>query len=208
VSTSEQAYALPELDGWLVDRSAAPSADAAMAAGLAAASANAVAAAERRGYDEGLAAGRTLAQADLEPVRAALAAASTGLGAARDEVVAAVEIRAVELAIALAEKILCTALELDPARLLDVIAGALRRLVDKDEVVLVVNPAHVGLLQAEIQSLGASAGCPRVIEIVGERRVGPGGCIVRTRDGEIDARIESQLARAEELLRRSLASSL
>lgn len=202
MSAREETYALPELDGWLVDRSAAPPADATMGVNGAAA---AVAAAERRGYDEGLAVGRTLAEAEREPLRAALVAASTALGGAREEFIVAAEARAVELAIALAEKILGATLELDPARLLDVVAGAFRRLVDKDEVVLEVNPADVELLRAEIELLDASAGGPRVTQIVGERRVGRGGCIVRTRAGEIDARIESQLALADELLRRSLA---
>ena len=45
-------------------------------------------------------------------------------------------------------------------------------------------------------------------DFVGEvqQRVPPGGCVVRTADGEIDARVETQLARATELLRESLAA--
>ena len=189
------AYALPELDGWRIDqpRPFDP------------AEADATAVAERRGHDEGLAAGRALAEAELEPLRAALQAAASALGTARDEVIAVVEGRAVELGIMLAEKILATSLELDPRRMLAVVEGALRHLVDADEVVLEVNPADVPLLQAEVATLDATVGGPKSIVVSGERRVGRGGCVVRTREGEIDARLETQLERAAEILRGSLA---
>jgi flagellar biosynthesis/type III secretory pathway protein FliH len=192
-----EAFLFPEIDGWRPEREGPPPRVP---------EADAVADAERRGHDEGLAAGRALAEAELEPVRAALAAAIDSLSGARAEVVAVAEGRAVELAVALAQKILATALEIEPEHVLSAVQGALRRLVDKDEVVLEVNPADVPLLQTQISTLDGTAGGPVSIQVVGERRVNRGGCIVRTREGEIDARIETQLERADEVLRRSLAS--
>jgi flagellar biosynthesis/type III secretory pathway protein FliH len=38
------------------------------------------------------------------------------------------------------------------------------------------------------------------MEVVSERRVGPGGCVVRTEEGEIDARIASQIDRVRQIL--------
>jgi flagellar biosynthesis/type III secretory pathway protein FliH len=196
--SATDAYLFPELDGWRIGLDRPP-------ATLEPDELDSVAAAERRGHDEGLAAGRALAEAELEPLRAAFQAATAALGGARDGAIEVVEARAVELAVLLAEKIVAAALELDPHHLLSVAAGALRHLVDKDEVVLEVNPADVALLQSELESLDATVGGPKSIAVVGERRVGRGGCIVRTREGEIDARIEAQLERAAELLRKSLA---
>ncbi|HEY4347363.1 MAG TPA: FliH/SctL family protein [Gaiellaceae bacterium] len=197
-----ESYRFPELDGWRVDRDVPPPFRTAAAADL-----DPVAEAERRGHDEGLAAGRALAEAELEPLRAALVAATSALGGARNEAIGVVEARAVELGVMLAGKILATALEVDPHQVLTVVEGALRHLVDKDEVVLEVNPADVTLLQTEIERLDASSGGPRSIAVVGERRVSRGGCIVRTREGEIDARIETQLERAAELLHKSLSTA-
>jgi flagellar biosynthesis/type III secretory pathway protein FliH len=37
------------------------------------------------------------------------------------------------------------------------------------------------------------------LEVVSERRVTPGGCVVTTGDGEIDAQPDEQLARVREL---------
>jgi flagellar biosynthesis/type III secretory pathway protein FliH len=193
-----EAFAFPELDGWRVDRPPPPRNTAEEA--------DAVAEAERRGHEEGLAAGRALAEAELEPLRAALVSAAAALGVARDEVVAVAEGRSIELAVMLAQKILATALEVEPRQLVTVVEGALRRLVDADEVVLEVNPADVALLEAEIGLLDPSAGGPKSIVVSGERRVGRGGCVVRTREGEIDARLETQLERAAEVLRGALSS--
>lgn len=189
------AFAFPELDGWRIDQPRAHRSD----------EPDPVAAAERRGYEEGLAAGRALAEAELEPLRITLQASASSLGLARDDVIVRAEARGVELGVLLAQKILATALELEPRRLLGVVEGALRHLVDADEVVLEVNPADVPLLQGELASLDGTVGGPKSIVVSGERRVGRGGCVVRTREGEIDARLETQLERAAETLRGSLA---
>ena len=160
----------------------------------------------QRGHDEGLAAGRALAEAELEPLRAALFGATAALGAAREEVIAVAEERAVELSVLLAQKIVTTALEVDPKVLLSVVEGALRHLVDADEVILEVNPEDVDLVEAELASLDRSTAGPKVMAVAGERRVGRGGCVVRTREREIDARLETQSSRrAGAILRRSLA---
>jgi len=188
---------LPELDGWRIDdpKPRRPPEEI-----------DALAEAARRGHDEGLAAGRALAEAELEPLRAALRSAAASLGAARDEVIAVAEARAVELAVLLAEKIVAASLDADPQQLLTIVQGALRHLVDADEVVLEVNPADVPLLQAEVGALDATVGGPKSVVVAGERRVGRGGCVVRTREGEIDARLETQLERARDVLRGALAT--
>ncbi len=191
-----EAFAFPELDGWRIDQPQPHRPD----------DVDPVAEAERRGCEEGLAAGRALAEAELEPLRAALQAAASSLGLARDDVIARAEARGVELGVLLAQKILATALELEPKLLLGVVEGALRHLVDADEVVLEVNPADVALLELELGKLDSSANAPKSITVSGERRVGRGGCLVRTREGEIDARLETQLERAAELLRAALAA--
>jgi flagellar biosynthesis/type III secretory pathway protein FliH len=191
-----EAFAFPELEGWRIDQPRPAKPD----------EAEQLAEAERRGHDEGLAAGRALAEAELEPLRIALQAATASLGAARDDVIARAEARSVELGVILAQKILAIALELEPKLLLGVVEGALRHLVDSDEVVLEVNPADVALLETELGLLDPSANGPKTITVSGERRVGRGGCVVRTREGEIDARLETQLERAAELLRGALAS--
>jgi flagellar assembly protein FliH len=139
--------------------------------------------ARARGYADGIA----QAAAELAPARDALLAAVDAVGATTD----ALERRAVELALQLAEKILYAKLDAEPELVCSVVAGALRRLSGVDRVIVEVNPEDEPLvLAAEL----------RGIDVVPERRIARGGCIVRTGDGELDARIEEQLARAAAVL--------
>jgi flagellar assembly protein FliH len=157
-----------------------------------------VAEARVRGHEEGLAAGLAEASAQLEPARSALLAAAASLEAAAADVVEAGERRAVELALLLAEKILHTALDVDPELVASVARGALRRVSAAERIVLEVNPEDVGLTTAALGDAGR-------LDVVGDRRIPRGGCVVRTAEGEIDARIEEQLARAADVLRESFA---
>jgi flagellar biosynthesis/type III secretory pathway protein FliH len=159
--------------------------------------------ARARGFAEGRAAGLAAADESLEPVRSALGAALEGLAAVRSEFVAAAELRSIELAIALAEKVLGAAIGIDAALVCEVVAGALRRITDHDGIVIEVHPDDVEVVAAWIDA----AKSPRVtIDVRPERRVGRGGCIVRTPEGEIDARLPEQLAAAEDLLREAFAA--
>ena len=159
--------------------------------------------ARARGFAEGHAAGLAAADESLEPVRAALDSALAGLADVREEFVASAELRSVELAFALAEKVLGAAFGADPALVCEVVAGALRRITDHDGIVIEVHPDDLEVVAAWIEA-GKS---PRVsIDVREERRVGRGGCIVRTAEGEIDARLPEQLAVAEDLLRDAFAA--
>jgi flagellar assembly protein FliH len=157
--------------------------------------------ARAQGYAEGGATARAEALAQLEPAHTAFLEACATIERHADDAVPAIEQRAVALALALAEKILATALELDPSLVCNVVAGALRRVVSHDRVVLAVNPDDVELVQEAVGGDPTDLSTVRRIEIVPERRVPRGGCIVRTSEGEIDARIEQQLDRAATLLR-------
>ena len=80
---------------------------------------------------------------------------------------------------------------------------ALRRTLGRDEIVVEVNPEDAETVRAWL-TMGRQDG-DRPIDIRAERRVDRGGCIVRTVEGEIDAQLPVQLARADELLRQTFA---
>ncbi|HET6170993.1 MAG TPA: FliH/SctL family protein [Gaiellales bacterium] len=159
--------------------------------------------ARERGYAEGHAAGLAAADEALASVRAAFELAAEGLGSARSEFVAAAELRAIELAIALAEKVMGAALAADPALVREVVGGALRRITDHDGIVIELHPDDVDLIGPWI---GERKSTRTSIDVRAERRVGRGGCIVRTSEGEVDAQLPEQLAAAEELLREAFAA--
>jgi flagellar assembly protein FliH len=174
---------------------------------LATAQANAAAVeadATERGHAEGYTAGLAAASAELEPARTALAAAVLGIEERHDELLRLAELRAVELALAVAEKIVGAALDVDPSLVAEVVAGALRRSTERDHLIVELHPDDLELVR-EREDLARSLGIQR-LELIGERRVGRGGCVVRTSAGEIDARIPEQLARAGEILREAFSA--
>lgn len=149
-----------------------------------------LAAARDDGFERGLAAGRT----EVGPAVAALAAAAQGLAEERAAAADAAERAAAELALQIAEKIVAAALEARPELVVEATRGALRRLVEPQESVLLVNPEDAELVREAVAELAAEHGAP--LSVRAERRVGRGQCVVRTRAGEIDARVAGQLERA------------
>lgn len=140
------------------------------------------------GRAEGMRIGREEVAAELAPAAAALEQAVAEACAVRDAVAEGAELRAAQLAIAIAEKVVAGALEIEPERVADVVRGALRGLLDGDRIIVCVHPDDVELVRA------AGVGSPEArVEVHGERRVARGGALVRTSVGEIDARIDRKL---------------
>jgi len=162
--------------------------------------------AEAEGRERGYAAGLEEGHAAMAAMSQALEEAVGGVLQTRAEYVELAEARAVELALQLAEKIVGAALDVRPELVLELVRGALRRAVERDHLVIEVNPADLELVRAEADEVAARLGGVRQLEVVAEPRVAPGGCVVRTTEGEIDARIETQLERAGEVLRESLVA--
>jgi len=163
------------------------------------------AAAEAR--ERGFAQGRDEALASMTPAREALEAATAALAEAHAELAASLERRAAELAVAVAEKIVGAELATRPELVLEVLTGALRGAAERDRLVVEVNPDDLELVRDAAAGLAASLGGIASLDVVAERRVGRGGCVVRTLEGEIDATLAGQLERARETLLAALGAS-
>ncbi len=155
---------------------------------------------EARGRREG----REQGLAEARDAAAALSAAIEQLHHLTDEHARALERDAVELALTLAAKVLAGTLDVQPQRVLDVIAGALRRVADRREVAILVNPADADLVRDALADLQARVGGIERCELHAERRVAAGGAVVRTRECEVDATVLTQLERAREVVRAEL----
>ena len=157
-------------------------------------------------FDEGFAAGVAQAQAQLDGPASAMAAAAEQLQAMRGDAAASVEPAAVELALRIAEQALGAWLVADRGVVVEVVRGALRRLVERDRVLILVNPDDLEIVRDHAARLVGELGGIEHCEVQAERRVRPGGAIVRTAEGEVDATLETKLARAREVLEHELAN--
>ena len=149
---------------------------------------------------EGRAAGLAHAHELARPALAALSEALADVELLREEITEQLEREAVELALALAEQIVHAAIEVAPERVIDAVRGALRRLSDRLHVTAVVNPDDLELVSRFIDPLRAELGGIEHLAVQSDRRIGRGGAVVRTREGEIDAQVQTQLARVRAIV--------
>lgn len=156
--------------------------------------------ARRDGEAEGRASGVAAAQAETTQALAALGTAARGLADLRTEVIETLETQAAELAVRIAEQILSAAVEVDPARVIDVTRGALRRLADRHRVTVLVNPDDLELLTEAGPALRQELGGIDHIDVQSDRRIDRGGAVVLTDYGELDTTLSAQLQTAREVI--------
>jgi flagellar assembly protein FliH len=158
--------------------------------------------ARAEGFAQGRAEGEAMARAEAEalvrPAVEALAAGADALAAERTAVAERVEHQAVELAFELAGKVVVGAIEAQPERVLDVVRGALRCLVERERVQVLVNPEDLPIVRGAMDGLRGELGGIEHVEVQEERRLTRGGAIVRTPDAEVDAGLRTKLDRARE----------
>ena len=113
----------------------------------------------------------------------ALGAALSSVAERAREVADAVEAAAVELGLRIAEQAMGAAVDVDPDRVVDVVRGALRRLVERERVTILVNPEDLDTRARARRRAHVRARRHRDCDVQAERRVGRGGAVVRTVGG-------------------------
>lgn len=106
----------------------------------------------------------------------------------------------IELAVAIAGKVVGHEVEADPDLVIDQVKGCIRRLQERERVRVRVNPEDVTTLREAKEELMADFDGVRRIDVVDDRRVGRGGCIVESESGTLDARLDRQLKEVERVL--------
>ena len=69
---------------------------------------------------------------------------------------------------------------------------------------VLVHPEDLELVREAMDEMRATLGGIEHCEVQAERRVSRGGAIVRTQDGDVDARVETKLQRAREVIAHAL----
>jgi flagellar assembly protein FliH len=153
------------------------------------------------GYADGLERART----EAAPLLTALAEAVHAVTGTREELAEILTAQAGELALLTAEQMIAGAIAAQPERIVDVVRGALRRIIDRHRVTVLVNPTELELLSQSVPTLQAELGGIEHLDVQADRRVARGGAIAQTVQGEIDVSIAAQLQTARELVAAALA---
>jgi len=203
---ADGAVQVPRRDPVRTARIAGDSPEALMAAAHAEAQAILAAAEEQRargfenGFMEGIEHARAEARAEVEGAVAALRAAA----AAHEERMRRLEDEsapaAAGFAIEIAARVVRAEVAARPERVVDVVRAAMRRAVDRERIVVRVNPADLAICREAAPDLLATTGGVARLDFFDDQRVTRGSCLLETNLGDVDASFESQLARIHEAL--------
>jgi flagellar biosynthesis/type III secretory pathway protein FliH len=136
----------------------------------------------------------------MKSLTPALAQASKQIEDSRQEWLQTWESRTVQLACAIARRIVRRELQHQPDLPTKWVAEALRMCAGSAEITLRLNPADHATLGGQAAKLAEEFHSAAPAKIVADESITPGGCRVETEFGSIDQQIETQLERiAEEL---------
>jgi flagellar biosynthesis/type III secretory pathway protein FliH len=151
----------------------------------------------KEAYQEGLArgteAGRERFDATIAKSAEALQAAAEAIRESHEHFLNGLEPQVIGLVKALVTKVIDLEMSTHPDLLNHMVRRALDRMAGQFAVTLLVNPQDLEAIRAhEIALLDGIPGVES-LQVVASEDVGPGGCIARSADLEIDARLESLL---------------
>lgn len=121
--------------------------------------------------------------------------------AARSQCQAEWEHELVELSTGIASKLIKRTFEVAPETMTGIVQEAVQLAVGKTSLELRLNPGDLEALGDRVRVAVQESARGIDVRLLGDENVTPGGCIVTTEHGEIDAQLETMLARiSEELL--------
>jgi type III secretion protein L len=143
----------------------------------------------RAGYEEGYRKGYEEALKGL-----------AGLEQEFDALCERLEPEVVKLAVKIAEKVIGAELSSRPEAIAAIVSQALRTVRHQREINIRVHPSHVAALEAQKQTLLGVLTRARDVVVRGDESVRPGGCVIESELGTLDADLNTQI----EMLQRAL----
>ena len=171
---------------------------------------------EERAYHKGFADGKAQGVNDgentgferatnkIEPLISSIKEALIQLNAIREETYQQIEKEVVDLALAIAQKVICREISTDPETVVCVAKEALSKVDDPGKIKIKMNPSDLQFINETKFQLSNLIADVDHVTFEAEESIQSGGCIIETELGEIDARIEKQLQAVEESFRSAL----
>jgi len=160
-----------------------------------------------KGTDEGEKAGFEQAAKELEPVLGSLQQGLLQLQNLRQDTYQKIENEVVELALAIARKVVCREIELDREVVVCVARQALAKVEAPGRIKIKLNSSDLQFIDRTKHQLSDLIGNIDNVILEAEDRIQRGGCVIETDLGEIDARIDKQLQVVEESFRSAMGKS-
>jgi flagellar assembly protein FliH len=162
----------------------------------------------KKGFDKGEPEGRAAGEkAAREEVRAATETLAQSLSAMIEELSderltlrTQAEVDLLMLALSIAGRVIKREIRIDDKTVLRNVEAAIALTVERRDVILYVNDADLEAVREYLPALESKFNDLTRVSVVGDAGVSRGGVRARTREGEVDLRIEEQLAALEQAL--------
>jgi len=154
-----------------------------------------------QGINDGEDKGFELGTQKIEPLISSIKEALIQLDAIRKDTYQQVEKEVVDLALAIAQKVICREISTDPETVVCVAKEALAKVDDPGKIKIKMNPSDLQFINETQYQLSNLIADVNHVTFEAEESIQSGGCIIETELGEIDARIEKQLQAVEESFR-------
>ena len=158
--------------------------------------------AETKGHTQGLAEGKKEVAARLEEALSTLNQAVKQ----RKKIIKDAEAEVLRLSIKVAEQIVRSEVSLHRDVCLNIISEAIGRVSDREQLILKVNREDIEQVKKYKDRIAGLVDGVKSFTVLEDSNVEPGGCIIETNLGYVDARISTKLAIMEDALFRVIDS--
>lgn len=107
----------------------------------------------------------------------------------------------VDLAVQIAQKLVCRQLELDPGTVVDIVRTACAQARECERVIIYTAPAQLDSLKKRRAEIEAQLYRAHKIEFIADPAIEWGGCRLETEQGYIDATIETMMEQIKSVIR-------
>lgn len=142
--------------------------------------------------------------AEIERTRRLVQAMLSGFAQQRRELLDELLPYVVRIAVEVARRIVRRELTSDPGMVTRTVQAALEQMLSASQIVVRVHPLDAQVLQAQIGSIADAPDQAEAIEIVPDGSIDPGGCVVESERGIIDARLRTQFEQMQAQLLQEL----
>lgn len=141
------------------------------------------------GYEKGLAEAKRQLEEELDKARDIVKSSYI----AKQQVIREAEPFLVQLSVDIAEKVIARQVELDETVIVDMVQRALDHCNATGSITVFVKPERFPLVQGAREELKRYVNGNQELKIVPDRMIESDGCIIRSQQGSVDARVDVQL---------------
>lgn len=160
--------------------------------------------ARREAFDKGYAEGKEEAAIRAKAILQSLEQVLQQALVEKDEIIKKAEQQIVQIAMAIAKKVTKCEVTMNRDIIFYSVNEAISKIVDRDTINIYMNLKDVKMFTQKKEDILKSLPIDSKVKVIEDNTVEPGGCVISTNMGNIDATISSQMFEIEKLLEESM----